>query len=82
MKAQCPDFKPGPIADWLCAWWDWEETGTGAEWFCSRPAWEERVCPTRGWRLETRADQEDDGWQDSQDVGDLGERQDEKGRLT
>jgi len=66
-KPDCPDFKPSPLAPWLCAWWDSEETGTGIECFCSRPAWEGRICETRGLRLLSRPDQEDDGWQDSVD---------------
>lgn len=53
----CPDFKPAPLAPWLCAWWDWEDTCTVSKGFCSRPDWEERTCETNGMRLKARADQ-------------------------
>jgi hypothetical protein len=69
MKAHCPDFKPSPLAPWLCAWWDTELDEPGIAYFCSRPDWEERVCETRGLRLMPRADSDDDGWQDGVDLG-------------
>lgn len=52
-KADCPDFKPSPLAAWMCAWWELEEE-TG-EYFCSRPDWEDRDCPTAGLRTKPRS---------------------------
>lgn len=51
MKPHCENFKPDPVANWLCAWWDYEQIGwVQRMWFCSRPDWEERICETYGRR--------------------------------
>lgn len=51
MKPHCEFFKPDPVVEWLCAWWDFEQIGpTEKQWFCSRPDWEERICETQGQR--------------------------------
>jgi hypothetical protein len=50
VKPHCEHFKPTPLSEWLCYWWEAAATENGVEHFCSRPDWEERVCETHGQR--------------------------------
>ena len=63
-KAECPNFKPSPLAAWMCAWWIFygpvfEDTENKISPWCL----EGELCPTAGLRTKPRSNYQpgDDG---------------------
>lgn len=63
IKPHCIFSRPLATAPWLCSQWVKSLTG---EWFCLSDV---DHCETRGLRFTVKVGQEDDGFQDSVDLG-------------
>lgn len=51
-------FESSATADWICKWWDHEQTDIGVDHFCSRPDWDYRECPGKGLKPRKQYDRD------------------------